>query len=189
LIGLSGSKKPQPLKIRPYQPSMLKPGIVSAPSLSDLVSSYSAVRSMSLIEPRPSQRGQHSAGDAELASLLDGVAAAFDGDRTGAADGCHVGRERLRRTDVGVTESAEQDSQHRAGVGRGADRRAGIGTHALLVDDDRGRQPLEHVDVGPRLRRHEALHEGAVGLVDQPLGLGGDRSEHQRTLAGPPIRR
>jgi len=55
-IALSGSKKPQPLKIRPYQPSMLKPGIVSAPSLSDLLSSYSAVRSMSLTAPRPSQR-------------------------------------------------------------------------------------------------------------------------------------
>ena len=31
--------------------------MVSAPSLSDLLSSYSAVRSMSLTEPRPSQRG------------------------------------------------------------------------------------------------------------------------------------
>src|SRR5262245_56465106 len=57
LIGLSGSKKPQPLKMRPYQPSMLKPGIVSAPSLSDLVSSYSFVRSKSVTEPMPSQRG------------------------------------------------------------------------------------------------------------------------------------
>jgi len=31
--------------------------MVSAPSLSDLLSSYSAVRSMSLTAPRPSQRG------------------------------------------------------------------------------------------------------------------------------------
>ena len=43
--------------MRPYQPSMLYPGIVSAPSLSDLVSSYSCVRSKSVTEPRPSQRG------------------------------------------------------------------------------------------------------------------------------------
>ena len=43
--------------------------------------------------------------------------------------------------------------------------------------------PVEHVDVGPRQRRHEALHEGAVGLVDQPLRLRGDRAEHQRALA------
>src|SRR5690242_17570495 len=56
-IGLSGSKKPQPLKMRPYQPSMLYPGIVSAPSESDLLSSYSADRSKSVTEPRPSQRG------------------------------------------------------------------------------------------------------------------------------------
>ena len=56
LIGLSGSKKPHPLKIRPYQPSMLKPGMVMAPSLIDLLSSYSAVRSMSLTAPRPSHR-------------------------------------------------------------------------------------------------------------------------------------
>jgi hypothetical protein len=46
-----------------------------------------------------------------------------------------------------------------------------------------GRQPVEDVDVGPRERRHEALHERAVGLVDQPLGLRGDRAEHQRALA------
>ena len=39
LIGLSASKKLQPLKIQPYQPSMLNPGMVSAPSLSDFVSS------------------------------------------------------------------------------------------------------------------------------------------------------
>ena len=30
---------------------------------------------------------------------------------------------------------------------------------------------------------HEALHERAVGLVDQPLRLRGDRVEHQRALA------
>ncbi len=36
---------------------MLYPGIVSAPSLSDLLSSYRAVRSKSVTEPMPSQRG------------------------------------------------------------------------------------------------------------------------------------
>ena len=59
----------------------------------------------------------------------------------------------------------------------------GLDAHPLLVDDDRGRQPVEHVDLGPRQRRHEALHERAVGLVDQPLRLRGDRAEHQRALA------
>ena len=83
----------------------------------------------------------------------------------------------------GSPEPAEQDAQHRVGVGGGADRGARVGAHPLLVDDDRGRQPFEHVDLRPRQRRHEALHEGAVGLVDQPLRLGGDRAEHQRALA------
>ena len=83
----------------------------------------------------------------------------------------------------GLPEPAEEDAQHRVGVGGGADRGAGVGTHPLLVDDDRGRQPFEYVDLGPRQRRHEALHEGAVGLVDQPLRLRGDRAEHQRALA------
>ncbi len=55
-IGLSIGR-PAPLKIRPYQPSMLKPGTVSAPSARDWESSYSAVRSKSLTEPMPSQRG------------------------------------------------------------------------------------------------------------------------------------
>ena len=68
-------------------------------------------------------------------------------------------------------------------VGRGADGRARVGAHPLLVDDDRRRQPVEHVDVGPRQRRHEALHERAVRLVDQPLRLGRDRAEHERALA------
>ena len=82
-----------------------------------------------------------------------------------------------------LPESAEEDAQHRVGVGGGADRGAGVGTHPLLVDDDRGRQPVEYVDLGPGQRRHEALHEGAVGLVDHPLRLRGDRAEHQRALA------
>jgi 6-phospho-beta-glucosidase len=43
---------------------------------------------------------------------------------------------------------------------------------------------VQHVDLRPRQRRHEALHEGAVGLVVQPLRLRGDRAEDQRALAG-----
>ena len=55
-IGLSIGR-PTPSNRRPYHPSMEYPGIVSAPSLSDLVSSYSAVRSMSVTLPMPSHRG------------------------------------------------------------------------------------------------------------------------------------
>ena len=94
-----------------------------------------------------------------------------------------VERERRGGTDVRRAQPAEEDPEHRVGVGRGADGGAGVGAHPLLVDDDRRRQPLEQVDLGPRQRRHEALHEGAVGLVDQPLRLRGDRAEDQRALA------
>src|SRR5262245_256674 len=43
--------------MRPYHPSMLYPGTVRAPWLSDLLSSYSCDRSKSVTEPRPSHRG------------------------------------------------------------------------------------------------------------------------------------
>jgi hypothetical protein len=88
-----------------------------------------------------------------------------------------------RRPGTRLAEPAEDDPQHRVGVGGGADRGAGVTAHPLLVHDDRRRQPLQQVDLRARQRRHEALHEGAVGLVDQPLRLRGDRAEHQRALA------
>ena len=138
---------------------------------------------MSVTEPMPSQRGHMPPVMLKLRRSFVVVAAALDGDRAGAADRGDVERERLRRADVRLPEPAEQDAQHRVGVGGGADGGAGVGAHPLLVDDDRRRQPVEHVDVGPGQRRHEALHEGAVGLVDHPLRLRGDRAEHQRALA------
>lgn len=133
--------------------------------------------------PRPSQRG-HPAGDAEAAPLLHLLPAALDGDGTGPADRRDVEGERLGPADVGPPEPAEQDPQHRVGVGGGAHRRAGVGAHPLLVHGDHGGEPVEHVDLGAGQRRHEALHEGAVRLVDQPLRLGGDGVEDQRALAG-----
>ncbi len=82
-----------------------------------------------------------------------------------------------------LTEPAEEDAQQRVRVRRGTDGRARICAHPLLVDDDRRRQPFEDVDVGPRLRRHESLQEGAVGFIDHPPRLCGDGGEDQRTLA------
>ena len=99
------------------------------------------------------------------------------------ADRRDVEGEGVGRADVRLAEAAEQHPQHRVGVGRRADRRAGVGAHPLLVDDDRGRQPFQDVDLGPAQRRHESLHERAVGLVDQPLRLRRDGAEHQRRLA------
>ena len=139
---------------------------------------------MSVTEPMPSQRGHMPPVTVKVALLgLRRPAAALDGDRARSPHRGDVEGERVGRADVRLPEPAEQDAQHRVGVGGGADGGAGVGAHPLLVDDDRRRQPVEHVDVGPRQRRHEALHEGAVGLVDHPLRLGGDRAEHQRALA------
>jgi hypothetical protein len=114
----------------------------------------------------------HAAGTGE--GLSHGLAStAFDRDRTARPDRGDVEGERGGRADVRPPESAEQDAQHRVGVeqdaqhrvgvgvgvGGGADGGAGVSTHPLLVDDDRGRQPVEYVDLGPRQRRHEALYE------------------------------
>ncbi len=56
-IGLSGSTKPDwAYTWTVHWLSDFQPGIVNAPSESDLESSYSWVRSMSETEPRPSQR-------------------------------------------------------------------------------------------------------------------------------------
>src|SRR5262249_37668488 len=46
-----------------------------------------------------------------------------------------------------------------------------------------GRQALERVDVGPGQRRHEALDERRVRLVDEALRLCRDRAEDERALA------
>ena len=75
------------------------------------------------------------------------------------------------------------DAEHRVRVRDRPDGRADVGAHPLLVEDDRGRQALEGVHVRPRQRRHEALDEGAVGLVDEPLRFGRDRLEDERALA------
>ncbi len=125
----------------------------------------------------------HAAGDGETAPLLDRPAAAFERDGARSADRGDVEGVRLRRSDVRLSQAAEEDPQQRVGVGGGAERGAGVGPHPLLVDDDRGGQPVEDVDVRSGQVGHEALHEGAVGLVDHPLRLRGDGAEHQRALA------
>ena len=124
----------------------------------------------------------HPAGDRER--LLLGLRPRLlDRDRAGAMDRRRVERVGLGRADMRLPEPAEQDPEHRVGVGRGADGGARVAAHPLLVDDDRRGQPFEDVDVGPIQRGHEALDEGAVGLVDQALGFRGDRGEDQRALA------
>ncbi len=84
---------------------------------------------------------------------------------------------------MGLPKPAEENPEHGVGIGSRAHRRPRTAAHALLVDDDRSRQPLEHVDVRASHRRHESLHECAVGLVDHALGLRSDRVEHERALS------
>ena len=126
----------------------------------------------------------HAAETIEGRLLRLGLALApLHGDRAARLHGGHVERVRVRRTDVRRAETAEEDAQHRVGIGRSADGRSRVGTHPLLVDDDGGGQSVEPVDVWPSQCRHEALHERAVRLVDHPLRFGGNRAEHQRALA------
>ena len=61
--------------------------------------------------------------------------------------------------DVRLAEAAEEDAQHRLRVGRRSDRRAGVRSHPLLVDDDRRADVLECVDLGTVQLAHELLHE------------------------------
>ena len=111
----------------------------------------------------------HAAGSGEGRFLGSRLGAALDRDPTTCPDRRDVEGIRAGRADVRLPEAAEEDPQHRVGVGGRADRRAGVGAHPLLVDDDRRRQPVQNVDLRPRQCWHEALDEGAVCLVDQPL--------------------
>ena len=118
--------------------------------------------------------------DGVLDDLLLALGAGHDAARPGGGD---VEGERRRAADVRGAEAAEQAAQHGVRVGDRAERRAWVRTEALLVDQDRGRQALEDIDVGSRQVRHEDLDEGRVRLVDQPSRLGGDGVEHERALA------
>src|SRR5438552_13808346 len=112
--------------------------MVRAPSLSDLLSSYSWERSMSVTVPRPSQRGhmppvmlklRRSFTVCPARSRVTAPAPLIEATLKENAwgepmCGCPIRLKRMRK--------------HRVGVGGGADRGAGVGTHPLLVDDDRG---------------------------------------------------
>ncbi len=124
----------------------------------------------------------HAAGPAET-RLHRLAVTALDRDPAAGPDRWNVEGEGAGWADMRLPQPAEQDAQHRVRVRGRADGRAGISTDSLLVDADRGRQPLQQIDLGPAQRGHEPLNEGAVRLIDQALGLGGDRVEHQRALA------
>ena len=95
-----------------------------------------------MTEPRPSQRGHMPPVRSEARLHGLGLAAAVDRDRTARLDRGDVEGERAGRADVRLPEPAEEDAQHRVGVGRRPDRGARVGAHPLLVDEDRRRQPV-----------------------------------------------
>ncbi len=134
--------------------------------------------------PHPLAARAHPAEAVEGRLLGLRLVAPLDGDGAARAHRRDVEGERVGTADVRLTQTAEEDPQHRVRVGGRADGGSRVGTHPLLVDDDRRRQAVEEVHVGSRQVGHEALHEGAVGLIDQALGLRGDGVEHERALAG-----
>ena len=71
--------------------------------------------------------GTHAAGAAEGHPL--GLPVAFL-DHPGRLDRGDVEGERLGRADLRLAEPAEEDAQHRVGIGDGADRRAGVGARS-----------------------------------------------------------
>ncbi len=122
----------------------------------------------------------HSPG--HRVALFDGLFIA-DLDRPGPTDRRDVKCKRLGRSHVRLPQPAEHDPQHGVGIRCGSHGGAGVRTHTLLVNDDRGGESLESVDVGTREGRHKSLEEGAVGLVDHPLRIGGNGAEHQRAFS------
>jgi hypothetical protein len=100
--------------------------MVRAPSLSDLLSSYSAVRSKSLTLPMPSQRG-HMPPRLNVAFCTALVLLPrFDGDCAAGLARRDVEGVGIGRPDVGPAQPAEEDPQHRVGVGGGATVERGL---------------------------------------------------------------
>ena len=89
----------------------------------------------------------------------------------------------LGRAEVRLAQSAEDDPQHRVRVGRRTDRRAGVGPHALLVDDDGRRQPSSTSTSGRASDGMKPWTNALYVSLIMPLRLGGDRVEHERALA------
>ncbi len=87
------------------------------------------------------------------------------------------------RRQARLAQPGKQHTQHLRRVGRRRHGGAQITAQPLLVDDDGGRNVLQHIGVRLAVMRHELLHEGRIGLVDQPLAFRRDGIEHQGGLA------
>ena len=86
---------------------------------------------------------------------------------------------------VRVPDPRPQQAQVVVDLGDGADRGAGVARGGLLVDRDRGRQPLDRVHVGLVHLPQELARIGRQRLDVAALALGVDRVEGKAGLAGP----
>ena len=107
----------------------------------------------------------------QVAQAVDDLLGALAGDQPAA-----VGA-------VGLADARIEQAQVVVDLRDGPDRRAGVARRGLLVDGDRGRQPLDEVHV-----RLVHLPEELPGVRRQrldvaPLALGVDRVERERRLA------
>ena len=112
-------------------------------------------------EARPIGEAEHGVGDLLHRLALDGASAA------GA---------------VGLADSGEEQAEVVVDLGDGAHDGAGIVGDALLVDGDRGAQPLDVIDVGLLHAAEELAGVGGEGLDVTALALGVDGVEGQRAL-------
>ena len=113
-------------------------------------------------EARAGGEGEHGVGDLLHRLTLDGASAA------GA---------------VGLADSGEEQAEVVVDLSDGAHDGAGIVGDALLVDGDRGAQPLDVVDVGLLHSAKELAGVGGEGLDVTALALGVDGVEGERALA------
>ena len=83
------------------------------------------------------------------------------------------------------TDSRVEQTEVVVDLGDRADGRAGVPARRLLVDRDRRRETLDHVDVGLVHLSEELPGIGRQGLDVAPLSLGVDRVEGETGLARP----
>ena len=121
----------------------------------------------------------HSAVDGEgpafdlLALALVDTHRAFPAQR-GHVEGVGVGRPEVR-----FCQTSEEGAQLRIDVRDRTHGGSRVRSDPFLIDEDGRRQSFEDIDFGSGHRGHEALDERGIGLVDHPLGLGGDGVEDQ----------
>ena len=113
-------------------------------------------------EPRPLRKAEH---------LVDDRLLALAADRPPADRAVRPADPRVEQAQVVVD------------LGHGADRRARVAARRLLVDRDRGAEPVDRVDVGLLHHLQELARVRAQALDVAPLALGVDRVEGQARLA------